>query len=157
MPDVDAIPSHCVSKTSRSCSHESLSASFLNEVSILIQNSPVPGDDASSSLGLRLQRLDGREGVDRITENDRAMKLPFEDGQKRESIDARCLAHQSGGDGQTEQSVSHGLAEGVALRGRMIDMQRIEVSGKAREEDDIRFRDGPSRAFPLITDDKIIE
>ena len=99
----------------RSCSHEGLSAAFLNQVSILIEDSPVPGDDASPSAGLRLQRLDRGEGVDRITEDDRTMKLPFEDGQEREGVDARRLAHQAGGDGQTEQSMSHRPAEGVAL------------------------------------------
>ena len=97
-----------------SCSHERLGSPFLNQVSILIENFSVPGDDASPSVGLGLQRHDGGEGVDRITENDWPMKLPFEDGQKREGVDARCLAHQAGGDGQTEQPMSHGPAEGIA-------------------------------------------
>ncbi len=39
----------------RSSSHECLGSAFLNQVSILIQDFPVPGDDASSSFGLRLQ------------------------------------------------------------------------------------------------------
>ena len=100
-----------------SCSHERLGAAFLDQVSILIENSSVPGDDASPTFGLGLQRLDGGQGVDRVPEDDRPMKLPFEDRQKCEGVDARRLAHQAGGDGQTEQSMSHRPAEGVVSAG----------------------------------------
>ena len=132
-------------------------APFLDQLSILIEDSAVPGDDASSAVGVRLQCLYCRESVDRIAEDDRAMEFPFEDGQKRESVDARSLAHQAGGDRQTEKSMSHRPAERVVLRGRMIHMERIEISGESREQDDIRFGDGSSRALPLIADHEIIE
>jgi hypothetical protein len=39
----------------------------------------------------------------------------------------------------------------------MVDMEGVEVSGESGEQDHIRFRHGPSRAFPLIADDKIIK
>jgi hypothetical protein len=141
----------------RACSHERLGASFLDEVAILIENSPMPRDDASASFGLRLQRLDGRHRVDRITKDDRTKKLPFEDGHECQRIDARSLAHQSRGDGQTEQSMSDGPSERITLGGRMIDVQRIEVTRETGKEDDIGFRDGSSWTLPFVTDDKVIE
>ena len=141
----------------RSCPHERLGSSFLNQVSILIQNFSVPGDDASPAFGLRLQRLDGGQGVNRITEKDWPVKLPFENRQKREGVDAWRLAHQAGGNGQTKQPMSHGPAEGIALGGRMIDMERIKISRQTGEENDVGFRHGPSWAFPLITDHEIIK
>jgi hypothetical protein len=141
----------------RSCSHERLGAAVLNQVSMLIQDFSVPGDDASPSPGLRLQRKYCREGVDRIAEDNRSMKLPFEDAQEREGVDARRLAHESGGDGQTKQSMSHGSTERVDLGRRMISMKRIEISRETREEDNIGFGHGSSGAFPLISDHEIIE
>jgi hypothetical protein len=95
--------------------------------------------------------------VDRIAEDDGSMKLPFEDGQEREGVDPRCLAHESGGNGQTEQSMSDGAAKRVDLSGRMIGMKRIEISRETREEDNIGFGHGSSWAFPLISDCEIIE
>ena len=53
--------------------------------------------------------------------------------------------------------MSHGPAEGIALSGRMVDMERIKIARQSREEDNIGFRHGPSWAFPLITDHEIIE
>ena len=50
-----------------------------------------------------------------------------------------------------------GRPKGPAWRGRMIDMQRIEVSRQTGEEDDIGFRHGSSWALPLIADHEIIE
>ena len=90
--------------------------------------------------------------MDRVTEDDGTVKLPFENGQKCEGVDTRCLAHQAGGNGQTKQSVGHGPAEGVALGRRMINMQRIEVARQAGEENNIGFRDGSPWALPLVTD-----
>ena len=82
------------------------------------------------------------------------MKLPLEDGEKCEGVDPRCLAHQTGGDRQTEQPMSHRPAEWVVLGRRMIDMERIEISRESGEQDDIRFGHGSSRALPLIADDE---
>jgi len=140
-----------------SCSHERLGPALLYQVSILVENFSPPRDDPSPAFGLRLQRENGGYGVDRISENDWPMKLPFEDGQKCEGIDARCLAYQPGGDGQAKQSMSHRPAEGIALRGRMIDMQRVIISRQTGEENDIGFRHGPSWALPFVSDREIIE
>jgi hypothetical protein len=85
------------------------------------------------------------------------MKFPFEDAQKRECVDSRRLAHEAGCNGQTEQSMRHRPAEGVVLGGRMIDMKGIKISRQSGEEDNIGFRDGSSRALPLIPDYEIIE
>jgi len=117
----------------------------------------VPGHDASPAVGVRLQRLDPRESVDRIAEDDRALELPFEDGEKREGVDARSLAHQAGGDGKTKQSMGHWPPKRVVLRGKMIDVQRIEVPGETCEHHHIGFRHGPARTFPLIADHEIIK
>jgi len=95
--------------------------------------------------------------MDRITENDWAVKLPFQNGQECESVDARSLTHQSGCDGQTKQSVSHRPPEGAVQSGRMIDMERIEVSRQTGEDDDIGLRYGPTWALPLIADHEIVE
>jgi hypothetical protein len=141
----------------RACSHERLGASFLNHVSVLIENSPVPGDDASASFGLWFERHYGRDGVNRITEDDGQMELPLENGQEREGVDPRRLADQASRDGQTEQPMRDRFSEVIALSERMVDMQRIEVAGKTSEEDDIGFSHGPSGTFPFVTDDEVIE
>jgi hypothetical protein len=95
--------------------------------------------------------------VDCITEDDWPVKFPFEDGQERQRVDARSLTHQAGSDGQAEQSMSHGPPERVGLGGRMIEMKRIKVTGEPREQDNVRFRDRPARAFPLFADHEVIE
>jgi hypothetical protein len=134
-----------------------LGAPFLNQVSILIQNFSVPRNDASPSSRLRLKRKDGGQGVNRVAKDDWPVKFPFEDRQKRQRVDTWRLAHEAGGDGQTEQSMSHWAAEGVALSRRMIDVKRIKIARQTGEDDNIGFRHGPSRAFPLITDHEVIE
>jgi hypothetical protein len=141
----------------RSCSHERLGATFLNQVSILIQNFSVPCNDASPSSCLSLQRNNDRLCVDRVAEGDWSVEFPFEDCQERQGVDARRLAHEAGGDGQTKQSVSHGPAEGIASGGRMIDMKGVKIARQSGEEDNIGFRHGPSWTLPLITDHEIIE
>jgi hypothetical protein len=138
-------------------SHERLNTPLLSEMTVLIKDSTVPGDDASPALGLRLQRFDRGKCVDRIAENDWAVKFPLEDSQKCEGIDARRLADQSGGDRQTEQSMSNGPTEGIALYGRMIDVKWVKISREPGEEDNIGFRHRPSGAFPLIADHEIIK
>ena len=36
-------------------------------------------------------------------------------------------------------------------------MDRVEISGEPREQDDIGLGDRPSRALPLVADDQIVE
>ena len=50
-----------------------------------------------------------------------------------------------------------GLAKWAAIRRGVIDMDRVEISREAREQDDIRLRHGPSRTLPFIADDEIIK
>jgi hypothetical protein len=134
-----------------------LRAAFLDEVAILIQDSAMPGHDSAPALGLGFERLDPGKYVDRITEDDWPMKPPLEDREKRERIDGGCVADQARGNGETEQTVGHRLAENAATHGGMIDVQWIEISGKAGEHDDFGLRDGSPWAFPLFTDFEIIE
>jgi hypothetical protein len=134
-----------------------LGAAFLNQVSILIENFSMPGDDSSAASGLRLQRKYGGQGVNRVPKDDGAVKFPFENGQKRECVDTRRLAHQARGDRQAKQSMSHWPAERVALGRRMINMKRIEIARQSCEEDNISFGDGSPWALPLITDREIIK
>jgi hypothetical protein len=129
----------------------------LNQIAILIEDSAVPCDYAPTPFGLRFQRLDSRKSVDRVAKKYRLLKLPFEDPQKREGIDAGRLAHQPTRNGQSEQAMSHRPSEWAAPRRWMIDMKGIEVSRQTGEEYNIGFRDGPSWALPLVTDHKIIE
>ena len=70
-----------------SCSDESLRASLLDEMAILVQNTAVPRNDSAPALGLRAERLYFRKNVNRITEENRPMKLPVEDRQQGEGID----------------------------------------------------------------------
>ena len=72
-------------------------------------------------------------------------------------VSTGCLADQAGGDRHAEQSMGDRPAERAALARGMVDVQRIEVPGQTREQDNIRFRDGPSRALPFVADRKIIE
>jgi hypothetical protein len=141
----------------RSCSHEGLRATLLHHDSILIENAPNPGNNAATSVGMRLERLDLGNGVDRVAKDNRTEESPFQNRQKRHGIDPRCLADKSRGDRHAEQSVRDGPAEWAALTEGMVDMQRIEVSRQPGENDDIRFRDSPSRAFPFLADHKFVE
>ena len=61
------------------------------------------------------QRLDLRQSVDRITEDDRAMEFPLEDGENARVSTRGAWLIRAGGDGETEQAMGHGPAEGVVL------------------------------------------
>ena len=118
----------------------------------------MPGDDSAPALGLGKQRLDLRERMDRITEDDRAMKLPLKDGEKCDGVDARCLAASSPvAMARPSSPWATGRPKTAATGRGMIDMQRIEISGEAREQDDIGFGDGSPWAFPLVADQEIIK
>lgn len=138
-------------------SYKGLGTSPLNQIAILIEDSSMPCDYAPTPFCLRLQRLDGGKCVDRVAEKYRLMKLPFEDRQKREGVNARRLAHQSTCNGQAEQAMRHWPSEWAAPRRRVIDMKRIEISRQTGKDYNIGLCNGPSRAFPLVTDHKIIE
>jgi hypothetical protein len=138
-------------------SYQRLGTPRLNQIAILIEDSSVPCDYSPTPFCLRLQRLDGGKCVDRVAEKYRLMKLPFEDRQKREGVDARRLAHQSTCDGKAEQAMRDRPSEWAAPRRRMIDMKGIEISRQTSKEYNIGLRDGPSWAFPLVTNHKIIE
>ena len=43
------------------------------------------------------------------------------------------------------------------LREFVVDVERIVISRKPREEDDIGLRDRSSEAFPLITNREVVE
>lgn len=141
----------------RSCSHERLSAAFLHQDSILIEHTPLPGNEATPSVGLRLERFNLGNGVDRITKRDGTEESPVQDRQKRHGVDSRRLGDQTGGDRHAEQAMRDGPAEWSVLAGLVVDMQRIEVSGEPRENDDIGFGNRSAGAFPFIPDGKIIK
>jgi hypothetical protein len=46
--------------------------------------------------------------------------------------------------------MSDGPAKRIILSGRVIDMQRVIISRQTGEQNDIRFRHSPARAFPLV-------
>jgi hypothetical protein len=140
-----------------SCTHERFGATFLDEVSVLVDDASVPGDDSAAAGSAWLEGLDGRNHMDGVTEKDRAMKAPFKDRQKGQGGDVGCLARQAASDGQSQKAVGNGASKGIGRWGRMIGMQRIEVSGQAGEQNNIRFGDGASGAFPLIADREFIE
>ena len=141
----------------RSCSHERLSATFLHQESVLIEHTALPGNETTPSVGLRLERFNLGNGVDRIAKCDRTEESPFQDRQKRHGVDPRRLADQTGGNGHAQQSMCDRPAEWPALAGIVVDMQRIEVAGEPREDDDIGFSDCSTGAFPFVPDDKIIK
>jgi hypothetical protein len=140
-----------------SCSHEGLRATLLHDKSVLIEDAPTPRNNAATSVGMRLERLDLGNGVDRVAKDNRTEESPFQNRQKRHGIDPRCLAAKPRGDRHPEQSVRDGPPEWAALTESMVDMQRIEVSRQPGENDDVRFRDSPSRAFPFLADHKFVK
>ena len=136
---------------------EGLGSAFLNQVSVLIKDLPVPGNDASASIGLRLQSFDCGNGVNGVAEDDGPVELPFEDREKCECVHTGCLAREPRRNGQSQEPMSHGPPEGTLLCRRMIDMQWVIISRQASEQNDIRFRHRPSRAFPLLPNCEIIK
>lgn len=60
--------------------------------------------------------MDGGKDVDRVAEKYWFVKLPFEDRQKRDGVDARCLAHQSTCNGKAEKAMSYRPSEWAASR-----------------------------------------
>ncbi len=123
----------------------------------MVQDTSIPGDNPAPASGLSLQCLHGGKGMDRITEDDWAMKLPFENGQKCERVDAGRVADQPGGNRQAQQAMGDRSSERAVPSGGLIDVQWVEVSGQTGEKDDIGFRDGPSRTLPLITNGQVVK
>ena len=56
-------------------------------MAVLIQNPPVPRDNAPASFGLRLQQFHFGYCMDRIAEDDGTMKFPFEDRHECQGVD----------------------------------------------------------------------
>jgi len=129
----------------------------LNEVPILIQNATKPCDDATAAAGNGFACEDRRHDVDRVPEEDRAVKLPFQDAQECQCVDSRRLARKTRGDGQTKESVRDWAAEGVAGLRRMINVEWIEIAREARKAHDVRLGDRPPRTYPFVARDEIIE
>ncbi len=126
-------------------------------MTILIQNAPAPGDDASPTAGARFERQDRRHDVDRIAKEDGTMKSPFQDGQERQGVHSRRLACETGGDRETKEPMGDWAAEGVADLRRMIYVERIEIARETREPHDVGLSHRPARTFPLVAHDEIIK
>jgi hypothetical protein len=134
-----------------------LSATLLHQDFILIEHPASPCNDAPSSAGVSFEELDARDNVYGVTEGNWTKKSPIKDSQERDGIDAYRLAGQSGSDRHSEQSMGHGPAERAAPAEGMVDVQWVEVAGQSGEQDDIRFRDRPSRTLPLVANHEVIE
>jgi hypothetical protein len=141
----------------RAAADQGLGPTFLNETALLVENSAIPGDFAAPAIPARFQGLDPRDPVERVAEDDRVMEFPFEDGQKRQGIDSRGLAHQAGGDRQTEKSMSDRPAKRAEFGRDVIHVDWVKISGESREQDNIRLGHRPTRALPLIADDEVIK
>ncbi len=126
-------------------------------MAVLIEDLPVPGYDSAPAFSLGPQFLDLGKCMDRVTKEDRPVEFPVEDRQECQGIDAWRLTHQTRCDGKSKETVCHWPSEGVAVGGRMVDVERIEISGESGEQDDIRFGYGSSWALPLIANDEIIK
>jgi len=137
--------------------NERLSAAFLNDDRILIQDSTMPGYDAAAASRLGLQVLDARNHPDGVPEANRRMKPPFQDRQERQSINPRSMRNQSGCDGQAEDSMGYGSSERPRLRQLMITVEWVEVSRESGEEDHVCLRHGPGGALPFVAEDQVIE
>jgi len=95
--------------------------------------------------------------MDRVTEGDGTMELPFEDSKKRHGVDTRRLAEKTCRDRQTQEAVGDGASERAVLGRRVIDMERIKVTCETSEQHDIGFRQRSARALPLIAHSEIVE
>ena len=142
---------------SRAAAHEGLSSAILDELPVLVEDPPIPGDHATSAVGRGLQGVHTCDPPDRVTEMDRTMESPLQDGEERQGVDARRLTEQPGADGQAEQTMGDRLAEGAGSRRRVINVDGIKISGEAREPDNIGLGDRPSRSLPFIADDQVVE
>jgi hypothetical protein len=85
----------------------------LYALSVLIDDTPVPGYDTASTVGVRTHGLNRGQGVDRVTEEDRQMERPFKDGKEGEGIDARRLTYETGGNRKAQQPMGHRPAKRV--------------------------------------------
>ena len=85
------------------------------------------------------------------------MEFPFEDRQECEGVHARAWLIRPEAIARPRSPWATGRPNGPLLRRMMIHVERIEVAGKPGEQDDIRLGDRPSRAFPLVADDQIVE
>jgi hypothetical protein len=141
----------------RAAAYEGLGPTFLDETAFLVENPAIPGDFTAPAIAAGLQGLDPRNGVERISKDDRVMEFPFENSQERKGIDPRCLAHQAGGDRQTEKPMSDRPTERAAFGRGVIHVNRVEISGDPREHDDIRLSHRPARTLPLIADDEVVK
>ena len=81
-----------------SCSHEGLSAAFLDDDSVLVEDTALPGDDTAPTVGVGSECLDPGDGMNGVTEGDRMEEFPLENGEERDRIHTWCLADQTGGD-----------------------------------------------------------
>ncbi len=136
---------------------EGLGPTLLNETALLVENSTIPGNFAAPAISAGFQGLNLRDTMERVAEDDRVMEFPFEDGQKRQSIDSRGLTHQTGGDRQTEKPMSDRPTKRAAFGQDVIHMDRVKISGEPREQNNIRLSHRSPRALPLIADDEVIK
>src|SRR5262245_19266397 len=126
-------------------------------MSILVQELPMPGYDAPPAVSGWLERVDSRDPVNCVSKKDRAVEFPLEDRQKREGIDPRRMAHKARSNGEAEQAMSDGASERTAVRRGVVNVDRIEVSGEAGEQDDLGLCNRAARALPFVTHSEIIE
>jgi hypothetical protein len=141
----------------RAAAYEGLGPTFLNETALLVENSAIPGDFAAPAISAGFQNLDPRDRMERVAEDDRVMEFPFEDGQKRQCIDSRGLAHQAGGDRQTEKPMSDRPTKRAAFGRDVIHVDRVKISGESREQNNVCLSHRPARALPLIADDEVVK
>src|SRR5262249_15627425 len=94
---------------------------------------------------------------DRVAELDRLKKLPFGDLKKCQGLDPRALAGQAGGDGHAVEAVGDGLARRPAAWSLVGPVERIVISGKARESNHIGVGARSAGTFPLVADDQVVK
>ena len=102
----------------RLSANQGLAAAFLDDLRILIQDVAMPRDNATPAPCLGLEGLDSGNHLDSVAESDGKQESPFEDRQKGHRINPRCMADQTGCDGQAQNAMGHRTGRAGRARGR---------------------------------------
>src|SRR6266511_2416622 len=85
---------------------------LLDDLPLLVDELPLPGDDAATTARPRFLLQHLAADADGVADEDRLAELPVADRQHGESAHDRDVDAQSAADGEDEQAVGDGPAEG---------------------------------------------
>src|SRR5262249_45506395 len=124
---------------------------LLGDLAGLINDLPLPGDDAAPPPAAHLFLDDARPQFDRVADEDRLLELPVADGDEGQRAHHGAVDGEAGGDRKDEHAVGDGPAERRGAGELVIEVDRVEVAAEAGEVDDVGLRHGAARRQPLLT------